>query len=80
MKLYSNQAVEKLANQYIEKGGFIDKIEDSTLLEYGLAIFSGDKLKFAIVKDIFINEWSSGYSVRFYNKLPKKYQLTTPIE
>ena len=75
MKLYSNTAVEKLANKYIEKGGFINKITDSVLLEYGLAIFSGDNLISCIVKDVYINEWSSAYSVKFYNKLPKKYQL-----
>lgn len=77
MKLYSNHAVEKLEDRYKEKGGEVVVLKDGCLLKYGLAIFKGDGLKSAVVRDIYLNSWSSAYSVRFYNELPKKYSIKT---
>jgi hypothetical protein len=74
MKLYSSEAVEKLAEKYIARGGTITKLRDSVLLEYGLAIFQAEGAKATVVRDKFLNEWSSAYVVRMYNKLPKKYE------
>lgn len=74
MKLYTSEAVEKLAEQYRARGGVITKLADSVLLEYGLAIFQATGAKSAVVRDVFLNEWSSAYAVRSYNVLPKKYQ------
>ena len=36
-------------------------------------ILTGDGLKTAIFKEIYLNEWSSAYTIRLYNKTPKKY-------
>ena len=74
MKLYSSEAVENLAQKYIARGGIITVLEESVLLEYGLAIFQADGAKSTVVRDKFLNEWSSAYIVRMYNKLPKKYE------
>ena len=74
-KIYNSQAVDKIVDRYINRGGEIEVIKEGCLLEYGLAICLGDKLKYFIIKEIYLNEWSSGYIVRFYNKLPKKYEL-----
>jgi len=75
MTLYSNTAGENLIQKYIDKGGIVETLQEGCLLGHGLAICSGENLKFCILKEKYINEWSSGYLVRFYNKLPKKYQL-----
>ena len=75
VKLYSSTAVENLIERYANKGGKIVKLKDSALLEYGLAICMGDKLKYCVIKDQYLNEWSSAYVARFYNKLPKKYAI-----
>ena len=74
MKLYSSSAVEKLAEKYIARGGIITVLEESVLLEYGLAIFQAEGAKSAVIQDHFLNEWSSAYRVRMYNVLPKKYE------
>lgn len=71
-KLYSCSAVEKLINVYIEKGGEVTEIEEGSL-GYGFLILHGEGLKTTVVKEVYLNEWSSGHTVRKYNKLPKKY-------
>lgn len=72
-KIYNLSAVEKFVNLYIEKGGeMITIIEGS--LGYGTALLTGaDGLRHSIIKEIFLNEWSSGHTVRQYKKIPKKY-------
>lgn len=74
MKLYSSEAVEKLAQKYIARGGIITVLKESVLLEYGLAIFQAEGAKATVVQDKYLNEWNSAYTVRMYNKLPKKYE------
>jgi hypothetical protein len=74
MKLYSNTAVENLQQKYHEQGGNCLQVQDGSLLEYGLGIFYGNGLKTCIVQEQYLNEWSSAYRIRFYNKIPKKYQ------
>lgn len=65
--------ISRLINLYGENGGNIWEIEEGCL-GYGLTILTGDKLKTAVIQEYYINEWSSGHKVRFYNKIPKKYQ------
>lgn len=80
MKLYNNNVVDIYVNKYISEGGEIEVYKEGSLASYGLAICSGEGLKFCIIKEVFLNEWSSGNSIKFYNKLPKKYQNLTPLE
>lgn len=72
MTLYSYKAVEELMDKYAEKGGEIYIINEGSLA-YGLVIMTGDGLKTTICKEVYLNEWSSGQSIRMYNKMPKKY-------
>lgn len=72
-KLYDCSAVEKLMNQYIEAGGEITEVEPGSL-GYGFMIFHGEGLKTVIIKEVYINCWSSGHTIRMYNKTPKKYE------
>ena len=72
-KLYGNTQVENMINKYIDKGGEVTTYIEGCLLGYGLAVCSGGGLKFCVLKEIYLNSWSSAYSIRFYNKLPKKY-------
>ena len=37
-------------------------------------IITGDGFKTTIIKEVYLNEWSSGISIRMYNNLPKKYE------
>lgn len=72
MRLFSVSAVENLINRYLDKGGEITTVKVG-VLGYGTTLLAGEGLKTAIIKEVFINEWSSGHTVRFYSKTPKKY-------
>lgn len=74
MTLYDMTAVDTLAKKYIERGGNVHVIQDGSLLDYGLAIFTADGCKATVVRERYLNEWSSAYTLRMYNKLPEKYK------
>lgn len=76
-KLYDCEDIANLIAAYHDKGGEVITIEEGTL-GYGFMVMFGEGLKTTIVKEVYINEWSSGHTVRMYNKMPKKYkQLIT---
>lgn len=70
--LYSNTAIEKLYEKYIEEGGTITTLQEGTL-GWGLTVMYGEGLKFAVVTEVYLNEWSSAHKIRMYNSPPKKY-------
>ena len=70
--LYTCGAVEKLMNLYVEKGGEITEIEEGCL-GYGLLILHGPGLKTSVVREVYVNAWSSAHTIRKYNKCPAKY-------
>lgn len=73
MTIYSNKVVQDVIDNYIKKGGeVIEAIEGC--LGYGTTICIGDGLKSTIIQEVFLNSWSSGHTIRMYNKLPKKYE------
>lgn len=37
-------------------------------------ILTGENLKTTIIKEYYLNEWSSGCTIRSYKKMPKKYE------
>lgn len=71
MELYSLEAVEKLQNSYLSQGGEVVTLQEGTLLDDYMLF--GHGLKTVIIQAVFLNEWSSAYKVRRYNKVPKKY-------
>lgn len=73
MALYSTTVVDNLAQRYLDRGGDILVLREGSLVSYGEAVFYGEGLKTTIVKEVYINGWSSGCSIRKYNKTPKKY-------
>lgn len=73
MKLYKVSYVDKLIDKYYELNGDV-YIIDEGCLAYGLVICKAEGKKSCVIKEVYINSWSSGQSVRFYNKLPKKYE------
>lgn len=75
MKTYTETAVQKAIDTYIKRGGAIDIIEEGCLLSFSLAILHAPNLKYIVIKEQYLNEWSSAYVAKQYNKLPKKYQI-----
>lgn len=73
MKHYSLKVVENLISQYLDKGGEIFSIEEGCL-GYGTMVLSAAGYKYAIVQERFLNSWSSTHTIRFYKKLPQKFE------
>lgn len=70
--LYSYRAVDKLIRDAVEiYGAEVYTLEGSLLDNY---IIAGDKIKTYIIREVYLNEWSSAYSVRAYEKTPEKYE------
>lgn len=73
MKLYTSGAVQQLADYYMENGGEVYEVEEGTL-GWGLTLMVRDGWKSAVVRETYVNEWSSAHTVRMYERLPRKYQ------
>lgn len=73
MKLYTSGAIQQLADYYMENGGEVFEVEEGAL-GWGLTLMVRDGWKSAVVRETYINEWSSAHTVRMYERLPKKYQ------
>jgi hypothetical protein len=70
---YTLETCEKLINTYVnEFGGEAVTLREGTL-GLGLVLLTADKKKSVIIHEVYLNEWSSGHTIRMYNKLPKKY-------
>lgn len=73
MNGYTSTQVEKLINKYIAKNGTHTVIEEGCL-GWGILVCEGEGLKTAIIKEFYVNAWSSLHTVRFYNKTPKVWE------
>ena len=71
--MYSLQACEDLISRYLERGGEVVTIEEGCL-GLGLTLLYGAGLKTTIIREVYLNEWSSGHTIRMYNECPKKFQ------
>lgn len=69
---YDIESIEKLIAAYYERGGEVIEVIPGSL-GYGTTICYGEGLKTAIIQEHYINCWSSGNTIHFYNKMPKKY-------
>lgn len=56
--LYTTSSVGRLIAEYLDAGG---------------QMLQG-KLKTYVIREVAINEWSSGHKVRGYNRMPEKYR------
>lgn len=73
--LYDLKSCDNLIDRYVnEYGGEVTTLEEG-VLGYGTLILHNAKGKKTIViKEVYINAWSSGHSIRMYNKMPKKFE------
>ena len=75
MKLYDLTTCEKLIDTYINKyQGELHQIQEGTLGLGKLILYNGNGRKSIIIKEVYLNEWSSAHKIRMYNNLPKKYE------
>jgi len=75
MKNFSLKSCEDLIEKYVNIFGGEAFTIDEGCLGLGTVVLTGaiDK-KSVLIKEYFINSWSSGHNVKMYNELPKKYK------
>lgn len=73
MRYYTLESVNNLINNYVNKNGEVLEVIEG-VLGHGITICYGDGLKSSVIKEVFVNSWSSTHTIIMYNKLPKKYE------
>lgn len=71
--IYTLAAVENLIKKYLNQGGLMAEVEPG-VLGYGITVLYGDGLKTTVIKEVHLNDWSSGHTITKYNRCPKKYE------
>ena len=72
--IYTPTQAEKLITKFSEfEEAEIVQINEGCL-GMGDWILTAKGKKTVIIKEVFINSWSSGQSITMYNKTPKKYE------
>lgn len=75
MYLYSYKQVDALIEKYANKGGETLQLDEGVLGSGNWLLFDySGRLKFIVIKEVYLNEWSSAHTIRKYNKMPKKYE------
>lgn len=72
---YTIRAAEDLIRRYKEKGGQMLQMQEGTLgvgdvLLYDLA----GNLTCFVIREVYVNEWTSAQTIRGYNRIPEKYR------
>jgi hypothetical protein len=74
MTSYSLRSCEVLIDKYInEYGGQLLQIEEGILGLGFLLLYDAKGKKTVVIREFFVNAWTSGHSVRKYNTIPNKY-------
>ena len=67
--------VDEFIQKYIKAGGDAYQTEEGTLGSGNWILFDyAGKLKNFIIKEVYINCWTSAHTIRGYKKLPEKYK------
>jgi hypothetical protein len=61
-----------LMQKYYDRGGENVELEEG-VLGLGKILCFGEGLKTTIIKEVYVNAWTSTHTVIKYNKTPKKY-------
>lgn len=70
MNLYSYTAADAIIDRYINRGGEVYTLPGSLVDNH---IITAPGFKSYIIKEVYLNCYSSAVSIRRYNKLPAKY-------
>lgn len=74
MNLYSYEAVNDLICRYTDAGGEMYEMREGVLGCGDLLLYDFcDHLKTYVIREVYLNEWSSAHTIRAYNKMPAKY-------
>ena len=75
MTNYSLKVCETYIDKYINEYNGEALIINEGVLGLGTILLHGAKgKKNVLINEYFISAWTSGHSIRMYNKIPKKYK------
>ena len=72
MKHYTIKAIEGIVKKYRKRGGKAVKIKEGSL-GFGEMVLFDRVYKTIVIKEVYLNGWSSSHTIRFYEKTPRKY-------
>jgi hypothetical protein len=72
MTIYTLEACEQLIQRYIDAGGEAETVTEGCL-GLGVVVLRAKGKKTAVIREVYLSAWSSGHTIRLYNKEPKKY-------
>lgn len=70
---YSLNDCEELMCKYVNAGGMAITVDEGCL-GLGIVVCFAENMQYAVIKEYYINHWSSGHTVAFYDELPNEYQ------
>lgn len=70
--MHSLEVCRDLMARYVSHNGHARTIQEG-VLGLGLVICYGPGLKTTIIREVYLNEGSSGHTITLYNRTPKKY-------
>jgi hypothetical protein len=74
MKIYSLESCNNLIDKYVNTyKGYCEELQEGCLGLGTILLHSAEGKKTIVIQEICLNEWSSGHTIRMYNKMPKKY-------
>jgi hypothetical protein len=72
---YSLESCENLIKRYVnEYDGCATTLEEGSLGLGTILLHDAPGKKTIVIKEFYLNAWSSGHTIRKYNKMPKKYE------
>lgn len=71
--LYTIAAADGFINDYLKLSDNVIYQMNEGVLGIGDWILGAPGYKWAIIREVYLNEWSSAQSIRMYNELPKCY-------
>lgn len=73
-KIYTLAACESLIDKYVNDfKGECTTIREGVLGLGTVLLHSAKGKKSIVINEIYLNAWSSGHTIRMYDKLPQKY-------
>ena len=70
--LYTTSSVGRLIAEYLDAGGQMLQMREGVLGHGDVLLYDdAGKLKTYVIREVAINEWSSGHKIRGYNRMPR---------
>lgn len=75
MKIYTLQACEDFIDKYVnEYKGQVVTLREGCLGLGEVVLYNAEGKKSVVIKEVYLNDWNCGHTVRKYNVMPKRIQ------